>query len=211
MLAKPVLLRRRVPQEAPGELTVTAKWLYELVDQDKAIAQELVELDPKNPYSRLALAYRCYFKDDLEQAFEIIKEIAQLVELDDLEWLARLSRTNYEAFIVYSYVYSDVGSLIDYFTNQMHDRFNNERDEIYHNLAVRLYFEGHFESALNYLEFFQKGNDHTESQILRYLIGEKIGNEEMMSEAFMRVLVLTNNALLVDDREFFQDQLFILG
>jgi len=202
-------LEKKMKREAPGELCVASEWLYTLVDQDEEVAQKLIELDPENPYSRLALAYHYYLEDDLDQAIEITKEIAQLVERDDLEWLAKVSQTNFEAFIAYSYVYSDEDSLEDYFVTQLDDRFSKKRDEIYHNLAVRLYFEGHFEGALENLGLVRNGNNQTETQILKYLIAEKIGNEEMMGEAFNQVWILTNKVLRVDDREFFQNDLFI--
>ncbi|MBP7075246.1 MAG: hypothetical protein KBA81_07680 [Rhabdochlamydiaceae bacterium] len=202
-------LEKKMKRETPGELCVASEWLYKLVEQDEEMAQKLVELDPKNPYSKLALAYHSYLEDDLDQALEIIKEIARLVERDDLEWLAKVSQTNFVAFIAYSYIYSDEDSLENYFEAQFNVKFDRSKDAIYHNLAVRLYFEGHFEGALENLELVRNANKQTETQILKYLIAEKIGNEEMMQEAFNRVLDLTNNVLLVDDREFFQDDLFI--
>lgn len=202
-------LEKKMKRETPGELCVATEWLYTLVDEDEAMAQKLIELDPENPYSKLALAYSFYLEDDLDQAMEIIKEIARQVERDDLEWLAKLSQTNFVAFVAYSYIYSDEDSLQEYFEAQFNVKFDFTQDAIYHNLAVRLYFEGHFEGALENLGLVRNANKQTETQILKYLIAEKIGNEEMMQEAFRRVLELTNNVLLVDDREFFQDDLFI--
>jgi len=203
-------LEKKIKQNEHKELYVDpAEWMYKLVDQNEGMAQELVNLAPKNPYCRLALAYDYYLEDDFAAAFEEVKQVASVVDRDDLYWLRALSESNFEAFLIYSYTYTDEGSLEEYFFDSIDDWPLSEGGAIYHNLAVRLYFEGFFDAALKNLEFFSKGSSVIETHILKFLLAERNDDEEMMQVAFEKVLELSNRQLLVNDREFLQDELFI--
>jgi tetratricopeptide (TPR) repeat protein len=123
------------------------------------------------------------------------------------EWLILLSRKNFKAVVAYSLHLQSTGELIDYFL-EMLDFHLGLTFFIYHNLAVRLFFEGNPELALKYLEIALENSVHATSLILKSMIHRKLEQTSLAQEALQQAHALDEN-ISIEEVDFTQSQLLI--
>ena len=79
----------------------------------------------------------------------------------DLRWIAELEHS-FAALVVYSLVLTSEDEIDEFFTDQM-DRWPNDGQVLYHNMSVRLFFEGFVHAALEATQMCNESETYVRS------------------------------------------------
>ncbi|NGX42123.1 MAG: hypothetical protein K940chlam7_00400 [Chlamydiae bacterium] len=163
-------------------------WLAKLIQCSDEVCQEVIRLNMPSAHVQIGRAYAFYRLGEIETSLKILNTVIVLSKLrptldkDDLPWLNELSQSNFIAVLIYSFVYTELQDLKGYFLESLKHHPSKEFF-IYHNLAIRLYFEREYDVALRYIKkAIQVDPDEAEAHRILGLIYHKLGFKENSQE-----------------------------
>jgi tetratricopeptide (TPR) repeat protein len=125
--------------------------LYTLLDESPDACQKILSLKPTARRISLSRAYAFHRQGKTDQALRCLIGVIKSVQRSDVDWLMQIKERRLMAMMIYSLTLKDAEEIGTFFFDLLDDH-HQERSVIYHNLIVRLYFEGFFEEALDHVE-----------------------------------------------------------
>ena len=139
-------LSYRLNDDAPLKFRDTAtkqglyKSLFTLLDKSSLNCRKILSLEVKCPHAHLAHAYAYYRLENLHQSIKILSKYSKCYREKDISWLATKIEKDFYTAMVYSLFLHRKTELKEYFV-ELFSHYYKGRFFLYHNLAVRLYFE----------------------------------------------------------------------
>lgn len=136
------------------------KVISDLMEENDQIYRDIVALEPETAEIVVIQAYAFFLNNQVNSALIHLYQWERYVGFDleeQLGWLSEMKWKNFKAALAYSLFLQDNDALVAHFF----ELFDTPTQSffIYHNLAVRLFFEGHLEASWEYLQKALELND----------------------------------------------------
>lgn len=185
--------------------------IYKILDASSEACQEMTSIKTDCIHTQIGIAYAHYLTKNSETALRLIAHISPLIDSDHFEWLFEYSKKEFNAVVIYSLLLKSVLEIENYYLDML-NVYPNEKDFfIYHNLATRLFFQGHANEALDYIEIaLENDSKQAEAYVIKGLCYQKLEKNDESEIAFKEAAELEPAIFPLSRMDYTQQSLLLL-